>query len=271
MAGPKRGRSPDPSCWVINYGKRVTLRGTSDRRAYEGLIVRFDPGGSDGQAKVSVIHTDGLLRRWRASEIELIDILSDRAFVEKEVEARIAARAGKGGTEMGQKLVQDGLLAGKHIHVWDEDTMKWNAGDVIKVGGKGKFHVAMDTGVVALDLADSVWMLDGQSPADVVKCEADTVVLEDPSVDVVVTQQLSSSKMSVYVQTEYCEEEGVAPRVFATEQAIHIVDSSDSGENSREVVVILKAHQQCDTSDVVEAVLGLGDRAWLRVTFRIQT
>lgn len=269
MAGPKRARCPEHSCWITNYGKRAIFRGTVDRRTYEGLIVRFDPAGS-GQAKVSVIHTDGLLRRWRASEIELIDILSDRAFVEKEVEARIAARAGKGGTEMGQKLVQDGLLAGKHIHIWDEDTMKWNAGDVIKVGGKDKFHVAMDTGVVALDLADSVWMLDGQSPADVVKCEADMVVLEDPSVDVLVTQQLSSSKMSVYVQTEYCQE-GVAPRVFATEQAIHIVDSSDSGENSREVVVILKAHQQCDTSDVVEAVLGLGDRAWLRVTFRIQT
>lgn len=268
MAGTKRGRSVDPSCWILNYGKRVTLRGTSDRRAYEGLIVRFDPGGSDGQAKVSVIHTDGLLRRWRAAEIELISVLSDQPFEPKEVEARTAGRAGRGGTEMGQKLLQDGALEGKTIHIWDEDTMKWDSGQVIELGEHGKFHVSMDEGVVALDLADSVWMVDGQSPADLLKCEADVVVLEDRSIPVVVTQQPSSNKMNVYLQTKYCKE-GVAPQVFVTEQAIHIQDSSDSGERSRDVVVMLKSHQQCDTSDVVEAVVD--KEAWLRVTFRRRT
>lgn len=264
----KRARSPEKHGWVFHVGKRVTLRAVADRRAYEGLIVRYDPGGSDGQAKVSVIHTDGLLRRWRDAEIEMIAVLSDIAFSQNDVEARVADRAGRGGTAAGKQLKQDGQLPGKQIHVWDEDAMKWDPGEVTEPGEGEFFNITMDHAVVSLDLSDAVWMLDGESPADILKCEADVLVLEDRSIPVVVTQQPASNKMHVYLQTKYSSE-GAGPQVYVSEQAIHIHDSSSSSGHSRDVVVVLQKHHQCDTSEVVEAVFD--KEAWLRVTFRRQS
>jgi len=264
----KRARSPDTSPWEPHVGKRVTLRTKTERRACEGLVAEFQPGGSDGQATVTVIHTDGLLRRWKATEVELMRVLSDKPFSKSEVEARRSGRPGWGGTQKGQQAIQDGQLQGQRVHVWNEDTMQWESGDVIDAAEGERFRVAMEEGTVELDLANLVWKVEGESAADVLKSEKELLVLEDPSVPVIVTQQPSAKRMFVYLQTKNCSQ-GEEPKVFATSEVIHVQDSTTDGQQSRDVVVVLQKHQQCDTSEIVEAVLDKEN--WLRVAFRNRT
>eukprot|EP00892_Ulva_mutabilis_P000163 jgi/Ulvmu1/10147/UM006_0101.1 len=261
----KRARSPDISPWEQHVGKRVTFKVRSDKRTCDGIVSDFQPGGSDGQAKVMVLHPDGLLRRWKAADIEFKSELSDKPFSQADLELRKSARPARGGTTKGQEMIQNGQLQGNPIHVWNEDSMQWEVGNVIEAVEGGKFHVTMGDGNVELDLAKLVWKVGGESAADVLKSEKDLIVLDDPSIPVLVTQQPSSKKMHVYIQTKHCSQ-GASPKVFATPEAIHVHDSSDDGQSSRDVVVVLQAHQQCDTEETVEAVLD--KEKWLRVTFR---
>lgn len=261
----KRARSPDTSPWESVVRKRVAFTANPDKRKCEGLVAEFEPGGSDGQAKVMVLHTDGMQRRWKAADIELKSVLSDKPFSERYVEDRTSARPARGGTTKGQQMLQDGQLQGENILVWNEDTMNWDLGEVIEAVDGDKFHVQMEDCPVQLDLKKLVWKVQGETALDVLDSEQDLLILDDPSIPVLVTQQIASKRMQVYLRTKHCSK-GKVPQVFATSEVIHVDDRSDDGHQSRDVVVVLQAHQQCDVTQPVEAVLDKEN--WLRVTFK---